>query len=383
MDRDGECFHRFFPQDDGILAVRFVEPEYVRDRAGDTGEPTESFGVETYPLDLETILAYWIVANPYRNQFPDRVPSEDILHLKLNVDMVTKRGVPTFYPIEGNLRRAEELQASMVAMAKARAKIALIRKLQGTTRSAAENLINSVKTADVTDPATGQQISLERMRYGTILTSNDKVEYEFPNHNTDASGYIEILQSELRACAARLNMPEWMLSASTSDANYATALVAEAPSVKSFERIQRTLAQAFGESKRPGAKMSALWRQINHSVRVGRLPIEVLKQVDIQVECPLVTARDKQAEATINQTYNTMGIKSKHTIASELGLDYDQEQQLLEKEGPSPEEMAMQQSMVPGVEGDMETDQPSLNEEPLADEGAPGTSPRSTTSGVF
>ena len=383
-DRDGEFILRFFPQDDGIYAVRYVEPEHVKDPTGDAGEPTETFGVETYPLDLETVRAYWIIENPYIYSTPKRIPADDILHVKFNVDMNAKRGLPTFYPIEGNLRRAEDLQASIVAMCKAQAKIALIRKLQGTARSAAEAFRDSVKAADVTDPTTGTNVSIERMRYGTILTSSGNVEYEFPKHS-DTSGFIEALNSELRACAARLNMPEWMFSASTSDANYATALVAEAPSVKAFEYVQRKLARAFGENKRPGNKLSVMWRQIRYSVTQGLLPPEVLKEVEIQVECPQVTARDKMQEVQRNEILNRMGIKSKQTISAEEGLDWDVEQDRLEEEGPSPEEMMQGGGVNPLDDGaggpqnpDDKRDDTPGNEIVTDAEGSPGTSPDTT-----
>lgn len=325
LDTDGESFTRFFPQKSGLVLLRPVEPEHVRSPQGDAYGPEFSFGVQTDPEDVEDVKGYWIVESPLYNPSPAFVPAGEVMHARLNVPRSAKRGLPTFYPVEQNLRRAEDLLGSMTSMAKTRAKIALIRKFNGLVKSTVQSMTDELTEATATDPSTGNAISLERLRFGTILNSSGGIDYEMPSADVQASDYVAVLQAELRAIASRLCMPEWMLTADASNANYSSSLVAEAPSTKMFERLQRQLARQLGES-RERSRESAAWRQLRHAVRVGLLPREVYQLVKVQVEAPSLVVRDRAGEATMNAQYLQARIKSPQTIAAELGLDYEQEQ---------------------------------------------------------
>ena len=119
-DRDGECFLRFFPAADGTTRVRFVEPDQVAAPAERVGDPSASFGVQTDPDDVETVLGYWIDGR--------LVDAAEIQHRKANVDANVKRGLPLFYPVRKNLRRAEKLLRNMSVVAEIQSAIAVIRK---------------------------------------------------------------------------------------------------------------------------------------------------------------------------------------------------------------------------------------------------------------
>ncbi len=325
LDRDGEYLLRLFPQGNGLLAVRRVEPENVRPPAGWGGDPRYSYGVETAPGDVETPVAYWTVEDPYDNACgPVRVPAEQIVHDRLNVDATAKRGVPTWYAVDGNLRRAEDLLVSMTSMAKVRAKIAAHRKLTGATQATARSMLDALTVATVTDPGAQQTVSYEKMRYGSILTTGGNVEWEFPNAEVEADQFVAVLQAELRAIACRVQMPEWMLTADASNANMASTLVAEAPSTKAFESLQHQFKRRFGEKKvSPGR--SLIWRQIDFAVRCGVLPRAVYQYVGVQCEPPSLVVRNRLAEAQTDQIYLDAGVKSIPTIRLQQGLDGAQE----------------------------------------------------------
>lgn len=53
-DRDGECFIRLFPGGDGLLRVRFVEPDQVSTPRDAAGMPHHALGVATEPQDVES-----------------------------------------------------------------------------------------------------------------------------------------------------------------------------------------------------------------------------------------------------------------------------------------------------------------------------------------
>jgi len=331
-DEDGEAFLRSFPQSSGLLVIRKVEAEHVIDPHGDVYTPQRSFGVETDHRDIENVHGYWIVEDPYQNNTNSSfVGVEEVTHIKFNTSRSAKRGLPTFYPVEQNLRRAEDLLASMASMAKTRAKIALIRKFNDILKGSAKSMLEELKEVRVTDPTTKVVLDIERLRYGSVLNSSGGVEYEFPPGNVNAGDYVAVLQAELRAVAARLVMPEWMLTVDASSTNYASSLVAEAPSVKMFERLQRVMIQAFGKGRFRGRE-SLIWKQLNWAIEVGLLPREIKFLIDIQVDAPTLVVRDKAQEATTNQIYNQMGVKSVGTVQDELGLDRDEERENLAHE---------------------------------------------------
>jgi hypothetical protein len=323
-DRDGEAFIRLFPGEDALLKLRWVEPEHVRAPSGEGWGPELSFGIETPPRDVETERAFWIVEQPLESQQPARVPGEQVIHVKWNVDRNVKRGIPTFYAIDQNLRWAEELLASMTALAKTRAKIAALRKVSGASKQFVENLLASLTDTKATDATTGAAISMEKLRFGSIITHNQNVEWAFPNAEIAASDFVAVLQAVLRSAAARVVMPEWMFTADASNNNLASALIAGDPAARNFERLQHGLKRKLGEGRHRQCR-SLVWRQLAYSVRRGVLPQAVFDLVDVQVEAPTLVIRDKKEEADTNKVYFDMKAKSRKTIQQEQSLDPDQE----------------------------------------------------------
>lgn len=318
-DEDGEFIYRRYPDAEGFDHIRAVEPEHLTSPGGDVQDPAKSFGVETPADDIETVKAYWIVENPLENPAPDRVPMSRVVHAKNNVKRTAKRGLPTFYPIEANLRRCEDTLASLGHLARARAKIALIRKITGLTSGVAQKLVDKLTAIRATDPTTQADINIEQMRYGTVLTSSGNVEYEFPNANLGASDIIEVLQADLRACASRMQMPEWMFTA-LADAKYSNAFVVEAPTHKSFRRLQRELRERFGLC-RYGHRASLLWRQLKTMVKKGVLKEDALTRIKIQCEGPNLEARDRLQDTERHEKLVALGWESKQSAQKSQELD--------------------------------------------------------------
>ncbi|HWC90404.1 MAG TPA: phage portal protein, partial [Pirellulales bacterium] len=127
LDRDGEAFLRLFVDRQGCTRVRFVEPDQIVTPGDRVSDSASSFGVLTDAEDVETVLAFFIDGQ--------RVDAGQIQHRKANVDGNVKRGLPLFFPVRKNLRRAEKLLRNMSVVAEIQSAIALIRKHQGGTRS--------------------------------------------------------------------------------------------------------------------------------------------------------------------------------------------------------------------------------------------------------
>ena len=340
---DGEKFLRHFPMPKGIILLRDVEAEHIKSPPGGSFPPHSSFGIETDPEDVHTRRGYHVVEHPITNPLPTFVPAADICHIKWNTPRSSKRGLPLFYECETLLRDAVDLLRGVVVTANIRARYAVIRKFTSPViKEAVQKFLNEVNLATVTDPTTGQDINVERKPFGGVTNAGANIDYEFPNASMDNNDYEIALQMVLRAIAARIGFPEFMLTADAGNANFASTLVAESPSVKMFEMFQNRVKRRVAEY-RMEQKRSLAWTQIVYAVRIGILPPETLTVVKLQAEGPSLVVRDQQGEAETNGAYNALKIKSRKTISMEQNLDFDQEQAQLKQEAI--EDLEMQQRM--------------------------------------
>ena len=310
QDRDGECFLRLFPADDGTTRVRFVEPAQVAAPSDRPADPAASFGIQTDPNDVETVVGYWIDGR--------LVDPSDIQHRKANVDANVKRGLPLFYPVRKNLRRAEKLLRNMSVVAEIQSAIAVIRKHTAATAAGLEQFVANGANHSITSSTTGRTSHFRRYAPGTILDAVAGTDYEFPAAGIDAARYVTVLQAELRAIASRLVMPEFMLSSDASNANYSSTMVAEGPAVKMFDRLQHEMLRD---------DIELLWRVVGHAVESGRLPPDVLAEVEIRGLPPSLAVRDRLKDAQADQILVRNGAMSVQTMAMRNGLDPEQEQQ--------------------------------------------------------
>jgi capsid protein len=308
-DRDGEVFLRFFTSDAGETRVRFVEPGQVTTPTDRASDPAASFGIQTEFDDVETPLAYYIDGVA--------VDASEIQHRKANVDNNVKRGLPLFYPVRKNLRRAEKLLRNMSVVAEIQSAIALIRKHRGGTKTGVQQFVAAQSEVNVTSAATGQSANFHRFGPGTILDSHAGIEYDFPTAGLDAANYVTILQAELRAIASRLVMPEFMLTSDASNANFASTMVAEGPALRMFARLQAELVDD---------DLQVMWRVLRAAAAAGRLSPDALELVTIQAVPPSLEVRDPLKEAEAYRIEFESGILSPQTWSQRRGLDYDQEQ---------------------------------------------------------
>ncbi|MBL8826109.1 MAG: hypothetical protein JNM18_03935 [Planctomycetaceae bacterium] len=126
-----------------------------------------------------------------------------------------------------------------------------------------------------------------------------------------------MLQAELRAIAARLVMPEFMLTSDASNANFSSTMIAEGPAVRMFERWQKQLIET---------DLEVMHRVIEHAVQSGRLPQHAWEQVEVQAAAPSVHVRDRLQEAKQSEIEFANLVLSRQTWCQRAGLDFDQEQ---------------------------------------------------------
>ena len=312
-DRDGECFLRFFPGD--VLRVRFVEPGLVATPTEASGVPNHRFGIITDPVDVETVEGYYVDGQ--------LVAAAEIQHRKLGVDANVLRGIPLFYPVRKNLKRAEKLLRNMSVVAEIQSAIAMIRKHKQATQATVEALISANADASTYNSASGKTTNYRQYAAGTIMDVNQGTEYEFPTSGIDAGKYVLVLQAELRAVASRLVMPEFMLTSDASNANYSSTMVAEGPAVKMFSRLQWDMIDD---------DLYVMQRVLDNAVRQGRLSQADVDNTYIDVQPPRLETRDRKSEVDANVAEVTAKIMSKHTARLRDNLDPEAEERQIEEE---------------------------------------------------
>ena len=168
----------------------------------------------------------------------------------------------------------------MSSIAKARAKIALVMQIENFNKQRAEDVV-SKHTQSTQDHSDGSrtQVTIEKLPIGSILRVPDTTSVIFPNSSVGAADYIEVLQADLRAIAQLLSMTEWMFTG-LADQKYSNAFVVEAPTLRTFLRIQRLLTTAFGTG-RVDRRASLLWRAAKMAVEAGRLQQATLDLVKL------------------------------------------------------------------------------------------------------
>lgn len=331
-DRDGETFLRKFivpveskpmPKDGvhekprRMLKVRFIEPGQVYTPPERANDKAADFGIRTEPDDVETILGYFVDGQ--------EIPAADVQHRKRNVDGNAKRGLPILYQSRRNLPRAENVVRNAAATVEIQAAVGMVRKHAAATQDAVQSFVTGKRDAFLqqrTPAGTTKTQNFQKFAPGTILDVPGTTEYEFPAMGLDPSKPSGTVQMILRAVASRSCMPEFMVSADASNANYSSTLVAEGPAVKMFQREQWRMIEE---------DLELIDEVLRIAVEDGVLEQSLVDRVTICAEPPNVISRDELQGAQKNQILYMNGIKSPQTWSLEENLDYEQEQANIEE----------------------------------------------------
>ena len=299
--RDGECFLRFFPRGgpDGVPACRFLEPEEV----GPTAEHPDSAGVLTDPADAVTPVAYLRV-DPETGEHAETVPAAEVLHVKAGADDAERRGVSVLAPLVGPLtRHAEWLETELTAR-RVQASVVLWRRVKGGV------------AGGYGDPAAGElngeRAGRRTFAPGSILTTPDTTDLEFLAPRSSFREASAIGRALLLGAAAGCGLPEFMLTADASNANYASTMAAEGPAVKRFAAEQRFLAAA----------LTRLWRVLMADAAArGAVPGHVPASLVPAFTFADLAHRDRPAERAADVKLVEVGVLSRSELARREGVD--------------------------------------------------------------
>ncbi len=347
LDRDGECFLRFF-EVDGKLKIRFVEPQQIKPETGKAKEYPA--GIRTDPEDAETTLEYSIATGTSdgTKEVFEYVDAERIQHRKSNVDCSARRGMPLYWPVRANLERAQTLLRNMSRVAAIQSAIAFIRKHEGpkavgqdfSSQRADLRVAPPVNTGGGAMTTNYKEQRFNAVPPGAIFDSSNKISYEYLGGTINGANFVLILQAELRAIAARLAMPEFMFTSDASNATYSSTMVAEGPAVRMFERLQKDMEDS---------DLEILWRAVEIAIASGNLPASVYETCEIQVGRPELAVRNKLEEEQIRQLRFAAHILSPQTWSTEAGLEYEQEQENIKADDElHPERQLVPLDQMPG-----------------------------------
>jgi len=300
--RDGESFLRKFTDGSWPPTVRFIDPELIVASA----DQPQSQGILTAPEDVEQPLAY-LKGHPGTGETLERIPAEEILQTRIGVDSNEKRGVSIFAPLLETLDGyARWMETEMLAR-KLQSSIVLWRKVQG-----------SPQAADAAADQAGQYSGLgregrrERFTPGTILTTNHGTDIQFLQPNTNFGDAVPLGRMLLLSVAAGAGLPEFMLTADASNANFASTMVAEAPAVKFFQSEQEFFAR----------ELTRMWQWImSEAVEQGLLPVDFFDRIDIRWTFPQLVNRDRSKERLADVKLIESGVLSRAEVARRDGVD--------------------------------------------------------------
>ncbi len=306
--RDGECFLRLFRQPAWPPRIHFVDPERVAPDPA-TGLPTG--GIETMPGNVEEPTAYLVHVPSMGPMGPvERVEASRILHTKIGVDANVKRGLSIFLPVLDGLKRFQGWLDAELVHRKLAASIVYVRKHEQNQPAGLSSFADAAATS-ISGAGTAWKKRQLKLEPGSIVDVQgfDLQTLSPDSHFDDASLLGRMI---LLSVAAGTGLPEFMLSADASNANYASTLVAEGPAVRHFAAWQ---AFFIGQWQK-------LFRMVlREAVVLGLLRPAEAKQVTLDLTPPTLAVRNRHQEAQADAIYYDRGALSAKELARRDGAD--------------------------------------------------------------
>lgn len=318
--RDGEAYLRFFESDDGLLRVRFIEPEQIVNPPGVGYQDGWSFGVQHQvdPVeDVENRVAYHLqYISPdeahRQKEWGEVVSASEVIAIMApGTDSTVKRGFPMLsFGVLDALDRAAKLQRNASIGAAIRAATAEIWQHSFGTQSQISSLATSLRETTMENPRTGATENVERIHPGAIRRIPEG--QQLVGHPPDqTNSFLAGVQGDLRLANSAFSAPEYW-TGDASNGNYASLQESSAPTVLMGQVNQGHFIRAF---------QRAAWRALRYASETGHLDSDALRWVTVQVTGPKVLHRNEAEVANVNNVYLQNRIKSPQLVQQELGLD--------------------------------------------------------------
>jgi len=350
--RDGEAFLYLEPDPvTGLFLLRSIEPEQIKEPQ-DTGSILSQLGVNSsmswkYGIltprdDTSRPEGYWVVSNySDAKNVGEYIPAEEVVHIKTEwVDRCAKRGVSDFFSTANDIHSTRKLLRNLRESAAVQAAIAWIREHPEGMTVSRPAVVDARSTTQ-----SGTATPAVRYDGAVCLDVSHGMTYKGgPIGSSAQNSLIEVLQAALRAIGARWQIPEALVSGDSSNANLASALVAEAPFVRALQARQWHYKLAYEGIMRRVLEYAATTGQL------GTATDTVLDRIDVTAEAPPVIPRKLAEETERNAILHAAGILSKQTWSAREDLDHEEEQGLLAEDPPEEPDLGFGPEAEPGAE---------------------------------
>lgn len=331
-EEDGEFGLCKWVDDAGCTWVSTFEPEQLTQPPG--SDQDYKFGVYV-PADSQRAEKYWL-RGMNTTAMGEEYDAEQIVHFKKNVKRQMKRGIPTFsFGMNDTLTLSDDLRHSLGVGGKAQAAIAIVRQWQTATGSNLSSMTAAAAAFQLPIPGGGTvpgQLAIP----GTTQDIPRDMEYKEGPSGANAPGHVSILQACLRGASARMNAPEWLGSADSSNNSFSSSVIADSLFGRRIIREQKRPAEVIRSvfwwalderCKRAGEIVVTL-----NDGSVFRMEWEQLKKlVEVKVTPSSIEVRNKLEEAQRLQILTGASLMSNPQAIVELGGDAaETEEQILE-----------------------------------------------------
>lgn len=332
--RDGECFIRFFvgSGEDGLergrTAIRFIEPENIKDPTGQVNCGIEVYRNNGYE-DVERPLWYYVLDSSMTKA--DKIPANEILHIKIGVDRNVKRGRSI---LRRCLKRGEQYNKwhdYRMILAFVRSAIPIVRKADPGVMP---GRIGAIRSEQESTKWSDAQNKLKMFKPGTIIDAKGFT-YQMLSPNLDAKDSEADGRRLKLDIAAGLGVSELYVSADASNANYSSLAVAETPAIMTIKNWQkffnRYFQKIYREVIKNGVEYGLLPSLSKKLVRkkIGNIYKIVNKTVPLSLKAniipPSVVPRKLLEESQAYVIHRNNRWASDETIQGKLGYVADQE----------------------------------------------------------
>lgn len=310
-----------------LLAPRFLDPELIRD----SKNGSEDDGVVVDSEDAETLKTLKKVkANDFRQ--PDgEIAAEDVIFERLDTDMNEKRGVTLFASVIPFIEMYSEWIKDRAVLNRVRSSVALVRTFDASATQIKQQLNSEIDTERTqasyrgeVKPIANSFVNQKRLRPATVINARKGVDYKFISPNVQAADVHHDGRAFMLIMAAGTGLAEFMVSADSSNSNYASTLIAEGPAVKEFQDWQETLAEIF-------THLFEWAVEIARENKSADIPDDYDPRT-IRWAFPDMVARNRIHDVAANVNMLNIGAMSRRTVTERDGLDWEVEQSRLEAE---------------------------------------------------
>jgi len=334
--RDGNFFLRFFKAKEKMQykygdedkkqtktseyqTTRFIDPEEIKDKTN-----THSYGIETDPNDVETVLKYHRCFTKDNVENTDVIDADEIIHGKILCDSNEKWGKSFFIGIAMYLKSYEIWLDDRIRLNRIRSLFNFV--ITPKSELTAAGL--KAKFQNESTTASGSTSSKKMPKPGSVIVAKG-VEYDFKSMNINAADTKDDGRNIERMICKGTQLVEGVVTGDYSNQNYASALVAESPMVKAIESWQDTV----------GDYVKQIFEKvIQFGKKVNAVPAAASEECSVNFATMIHRELDKDTMAY--QIHKMNGWASDETLSTKLGYDYDEEQIRISQETDNAKQQA-------------------------------------------